>query len=266
MTTQNEFHIWEGVYGSFEQAPAVGPGFSGSAYSSRALDAAREALGAVRSGTPMRQVLTQRTVVLPPVVACTLQHAPSVSVLDFGGGLGIGYLTLLESIPGVAERLEYHIVEIPAVCETGRQLFASVPRLTFHEHLPEPRHARAFTIVYSSSALQYVPDWRNLLAKLAGYGPEVLLLSDVFAGDIPTFCSLQNYYESRIPQWFLNLRDLTDMLATAGYTFQMKTRASVKLLDRDGALPMENFDPPYRLSETLHLLFQPEPRERIPRG
>jgi len=256
----SDFYIWEGVYRSFSEAPSVGPGFSGPEHRRRAVESAREAIDAVKRGVPMRRFLTQRTTVLPAVVASTLTGLAKISVLDFGGGLGIGYLTLLETIPGVVERLEYHIVDLPVVCDAGRELFASAKGLAFHDELPDP--AKKFDVVYSSSAIQYVEDWQAILRALTAYRAPAFLLSDVFAGDIPTYCSLQNYYDSKIVQWFHNLGDMTDTLSSAGYWLGLKTHVAIERKGRSNGLEMQNLPEQCRLPETLTLLFQTERQAR----
>lgn len=248
-----DFHIWEGVYPSFAEARAVGAGFNGPTHKARATAAARAALDSVRAGKPIPLLLKQRSAVLPPVVACALSQSSAIRVLDFGGGLGIGYLALIETIPQISSKLEYQVVDLPEVCDSGRSLFRDVQNLTFSEALPPVLPAP--TIVYSSSAIQYVESWRDLLEKLTSYRAESILLSDVFAGNVPTFCSLQNYYDSKVPQWFFNIDELVECVAAAGYRLQMKSRAVVTLLDRDDGPPMENFPVTHRIPETLHLLF-----------
>lgn len=249
-----DFHIWEGIYGSFAEARAEGAGFDGPTHKARATDAARVALEAVRSGRPIPLILKQRSAVLPPVVACCLSESPSIRILDFGGGLGIGCLTLLESVPQIASKLDYQVVDLPEVCNSGRVLFDDAKNITFTETLPPV--GPLVTIVYSSSAIQYVDSWREVIEKLAAYRADYILLSDVFAGNVETFCSLQTYYDSKIPQWFFNIDDLVGSLAAGGYRLQMKTRAVVTLLDRDDGPPMDNFPATHRIPETLHLLFR----------
>jgi hypothetical protein len=42
MTVGPDFAVWEGVYASFAEAPAIGPGFAGDIWPERSLQAARE--------------------------------------------------------------------------------------------------------------------------------------------------------------------------------------------------------------------------------
>jgi putative methyltransferase (TIGR04325 family) len=181
-----------------------------------------------------------------------LQSNDPLRILDFGGGLGIGYMTLSESISHRSGAIEYTIVEIPEVCETGRGLFAG-GRVTFLDSLPSEGE---FDLVHSASALQYIEDWPQVLDSLSDYGAEYILLSDVFAGSIPTFVTLQNYYGSRIRHWFLNLDELLKVISSLGYQLVMKSFVDSHRRGLEGKLPMDNFPAGNRLERSLHLLLR----------
>src|SRR5215470_7836765 len=48
-----EFSVWEGVYGSFVEASAVGPGFHGPTWRDRSIEAAREAIAKLKTDEPL---------------------------------------------------------------------------------------------------------------------------------------------------------------------------------------------------------------------
>ena len=245
--------IWDGVYRSFEEAAAdqEGPGFVGDVWRTRSASSARACLAALDAGRPIPHLHTQRGVLLPPVVALMLASRDRLCLLDYGGNLGIGYLMLVESIPDAARRIDYTIVDIPQTCEEGRRLFSGA--ITYHSALP--RHG-TFDLVHTSSALQYVRDWRRALGLLASYGAEFVLLSDVFAGEIPTFVTLQRYYDSRIPHWFWNLDEFLAVWTQAGYRLEMKTFAFSRRLNVDDRLPMDHFPETHQLEQALHILLR----------
>ena len=120
------FYIWEGIYPDFQSAVAEarGAGFSGEVYRKRSLQAATECLAAIESDQPIPAFHKQRSTHLPLTVAMILGDKKQVNILDFGGGLGIGYMTLAESIPADLKRIEYNIVEVPEVCQSGMGLHA----------------------------------------------------------------------------------------------------------------------------------------------
>lgn len=249
-----EFNIWEGIYGSFQDAgpDAIGPGFRGSVYRTRALNVAHECLAALNAGRPIPPFHKQRSTLLPPVAAMILQGKDPLRILDFGGGLGIGCMTLAESIPHQAQIVDYTIVEVPEICEAGRGL-PSYSRVTYLDSVPAQSK---FDLVHSASALQYIEDWQQVLKSLSDYGAPYMLFSDVFAGSIPTFVTLQNYYGSRIRHWFLNLDELLQVVSSIGYRLVMKSFVNSCRLGVEDILPMDNFPQSHRLEQSLHLLLR----------
>jgi len=246
--------VWEGGYQSFEAAAAeaAGDGFSGSMWLARSIHALKECLSAVDHFTPIPPFYMQRSILLPITASMMLNRSSKLRILDFGGGLGIGYLSLVESIPKHSERVAYTIVEVPRVCAEGRNLIGN-RGVTFLESLPESAEC---DLIHSASAIQYIKDWKGLLKGFAALDPEYMLLSDVFAGKIAPFVTLQNYYESRIPHWFLNIDELLCEFDRLGYQLVMKSYATSRRLDSVDTLPMDNFPEERRLQQSLHLLLR----------
>jgi len=247
------FHIWEGVYPDFRSAEAVaqGSGFSSDVYRLRSMQAASDCLAALKSGTPIPAFHKQRSTLLPLTVAMMLGANEKIKILDFGGGLGIGYMTLVESIPDDLKRVEYTIAEVPEVCQNGMDFHAG--KVIYTPVIPA---TGKFNLVHAASSFQYVEHWREQLEKFAAFEPEYMLLSDVFAGSIKSYVTLQNYYDSRIPHWFLNLQELLEIFEHHGYRLAMKSYATSRRLDTEDTLPMANFPEAFRLQQTLHLLLQ----------
>lgn len=251
------FNIWEGIYNSFEDAEKVseGNGFGGDIYNTRALSAATECLDSIKSGKPIPSFHKQRSNILPPVVAIMLDKKDDLNILDFGGGLGIGYMTLAESIQDYSEKIKYSVVELPDICDQGRKLHKGWGGITFLNELPA---SGKYDLVHSASAIQYIEDWKGLLKKLTSYNPDYILLSDVFAGRFSTFVTLQNYYGSKIKHWFFNVDEFVSFFSSIGYSLTMKSYVNSRRLESDDILPMENFPELFRLQQTLHLLFKQE--------
>ncbi len=247
------FHIWEGIFPDFQSAvdEAKGAGFSGEVYRRRYLQAATECLVALKSDKPIPAFHKQRSTHLPLTVAMMLEDKKPINILDFGGGMGIGYMTLAESIPAELKRIEYTIVEGLEVCQSGMDLHAG--GVIYTSVLPT---SAKFNLIHAASSFQYVEHWQDLVAKFAAIKPEYILLSDIFAGSIKSYVTLQNYYESKIPHWFLNLNELLDTFSSNGYRLAMKSYATSRRLDAEDTLPMTNFPEDLRLTQSLHLLLQ----------
>jgi len=247
-----DFNVWEGVYASFAEAPAIGPGFDGPVWRERSIQAARQAAAQVQARQPLDYALRQRNAVLPPVVATMLTEQRRVSILDFGGGLGTGYLVLAATMPKAVDRLDYSVVDVDGIALAGRQLFDGKKGPTFESELPG---AARFDIVHAASVMQYIDDWRSLLACLARYNARFLSLTDMFVGDFESFVTLQNYYGSKIRHWFLNARDFIAEVERNSYRLVLRLDCDAKIAGRYGPLPMDNFPSSLRLSNTSSFLF-----------
>ena len=227
MAMSKNFYIWEGIYSNFDEAEinSKGKGFGGDTYKQRSINATRESITALKEGLSIPFFHKQRSTILTPVIAMILsQKQNKIKLLDFGGGFGIGYLTLIESLPESKKMIDYLIVEVPEVCNSAQELFKDYD-IKYINKLPEKD---SFDLIHSSSALQYVENWKGILQQFASYKSKYILLSDVFAGRIPTFVTLQNYYESKIKHWFLNLDELVSALKLLDYSLIMKTQVSSK--------------------------------------
>ena len=250
---QNTFNIWDGIYGTFQEAKAetLGLGFSGDIYLAKALAAANECFGYLQAKKPIPQFHKQRSNLLPPIAALVMKER--VSILDFGGGLGIGFMTLLESLPEAVNRVTYAIVEVPAVCKAGEKLHGGGGGITYLSSIPL---STTFDIVHAASSLQYIENWKEWVSAITIVSPRYILLSDVFAGEITPYVTLQNYYGSKIPHWFLSLSELVHNFDAHGYQLIMKSSVSSRRLNQFDTLPMDNFPEHLRLYESLHLLFK----------
>lgn len=175
-------------------------------------------------------------------------------IIDFGGGLGIGYMNTLESIPNVNNKIKYNIVELDEVCKEGI-IFCEENKLPvkFSNSIPKNKH---FDFIFSSSTLQYIKQWKDLIKEFANTGASNILLSDVFCGNFPqTFATIQNYYESKIPHWFFSTEDLIVEFKKNGYVLALHTEATGNRAGNIDYLPMQNFPKTHQIKTTSHLLF-----------
>lgn len=243
--------VWEGIYQSFADAPASGPGFSGERWRKASEKLALQTLEDERLGRPIDFSLSQRNAVLPAVVAMTSPLART-RILDVGGGLGTGY-TFLRSALRCVDRISYDVVEVDDICRLGTAYFADYPGIRFLNDLPTQKGA--YDIVYMASALQYIGAWQDFLGVIAGLDAEYVLLSDVLAARDRSFVTLQNYYESKIPAWFVSEKDLEERLAQLRYKLILELPCLPQIRG-ETKLPMSNFPDAFRVDHARHFLFQ----------
>ena len=251
-----EFNIWEGIFPNFESAEEVKleDGFSSQRYITQARKVATESLLAISEKRKIPLFHKQRFTLLPITVSFLLSLKKEIHILDFGGGLGIGYMNCLESIPNANQKITYDIVELEEVCKEGI-VFSEENNLSvlYSNALP---NNKCFDLIFCSSALQYIKDWKNLINQFSQTGASKILLSDVFCGNFPkSFATIQNYYESKIPHWFFSTSDLVNEFQKNGYELALQTEATGKRAGKDDFLPMSNFPKSHQIETTSHLLF-----------
>jgi putative methyltransferase (TIGR04325 family) len=246
------FNIWEGIYSSFSQCPK-GKEIS---WSKRWVDQQTEKIKKLKTDIKKsaEYVIGYKTSLLPVLTAAAgaSLNKDKLKILDFGGGLGNTYL-LMNS--GCIRQLdfEFHIVEGEQICKKGKELFKDDRRIHFYSALPQ--EIEKFDIIHCCSSLQYIEDWKGLFKSWAAYEPVYILIADLPAGKIPTYATVQNYYESKIPYWFFNIDEIIEAMNAAGYSLIFKSAFNDKRLGIEQPMPQDNFPKEYRLGETCNLLF-----------
>jgi putative methyltransferase (TIGR04325 family) len=107
-------------------------------------------------------------------LAAILSLPSPVTVLDFGGGIGMGYFRAMQV---VSERIKWwRVVDLPDVIERGRQL--QTPKFTFHYSIEEALGIgiERPDIVTCSSVLQCMEDSYGALERLFSLGAKHIVL------------------------------------------------------------------------------------------
>jgi putative methyltransferase (TIGR04325 family) len=244
-------HIWEGIYSGFSEVPVAGGGHEGATWTARSLEKIRGLL-LLRQRGAIPRVPEYNSSLLPLLSAVVLAARGKVTVLDFGGGLGFTYIPVLEALADDPS-ISYHIVETHSICEAGKEVFADDPRIQFHSTLPAS--VARVDIVHFGSSLQYIDDWRGLIRDCCGYRPAYLMITDLTAGDIPSYVTAQNYYEAKIPARFFNIDELCDTMRASGFPLIFRSRFKGTYFGKAQELPQENFPERFRLGDTCSLVF-----------
>ncbi len=236
--------IWEGVYPRLCDVPARGEGFAGNTWLEMTRAYTRGALEASTGLLP--EPAGEEHTWLVALVATLLAGKENLRVLDFGGGMGISYAALRAGVVR-SDRIDYHVVEGPEVCDAGRALFGAEAGIHFHTEIPE---IEKVDLLFSCSALQYVEDYRGLIRRLCMLRPRYVFLAKLPAGEVRTFATAQqNVPGSTIPYWFLDVREIVEVLASEGYTLEAKGRFA-QAYDQT-SLPAER-----RIPRMCNLLFR----------
>jgi putative methyltransferase (TIGR04325 family) len=239
---KSEFIIWEGIYSNYDEAQntLTGSGFGSQRYIDQCKVVMEESLECLQKNEVIPLFHKQRFTLLSSTLALLkrfTKHKYPIKLTDFGGGFGMGYLNCLEEMQQL--QLKYSIVELPEVCLAASS-FSKLHKLdlSFFDSIKAVKES---DLIFCSSAFQYIKDWKALIKDFCNLQPKAILMSDVFCGNFNTFMTIQNYYESKIPHWFFNLREICDEFNANGYELASKSVSTGVRAGKVDFLPMDNF-------------------------
>lgn len=172
-----------------------------------------------------------------------------MSILDYGGALGNTYVSLLRGVNSSSIG-KYTVKELDAVCAAGKEEFSDDKRIDFVTEIPDGPH----DIVYLGSTIQYESDWKSVLAEIAEAASRYVLITDLPAGENPTYASAQKYYTSSIPCWFFNLDEFVQVSEAEGLSLLSSSEFYSNILSRYNYYPQSNFPLAYRVGRAKTIL------------
>ena len=211
----SQAYVLQGIYDHLRDVPAYGLGFTDEVYSNTARQKIKEILSQGSNSSPITDHTQGSRQPLPLLIGLLQQNSRPIRILDFGGGLGVDYLVLRSNLKQ-GQDLAYHVLDHPAFCKIGDELFHDDTQITFSETLPSAPTPP--DVVYMNSVLQYIDDFPATLRDLCALRAKFILLVRHAMGQQRTFASGQsNYPGSLIPYWLFNRRELISLLDAEGY-------------------------------------------------
>jgi putative methyltransferase (TIGR04325 family) len=240
-------YFWQGVFEHLRDVPVSGGGYEGDVWLNRVRANTERVLAESKKPVTVPAVVTGEQSLLPVTASLLRQFIKHerLSILDFGGGLGIDYISVISSVLR-CQNFDYHIVDTEKSCEVGSDIFSHDKRVHFHATLPANL---AVDIVYINSALLYIEDYKNLLETLCSYQAKFFLFVRLDAGDIPTHARGQiNIEGSTVPCWFFNVNEIINIMEAKDYALIFKGAA-------EAIYEESNFSDEYKLGRACNLLF-----------
>lgn len=248
-----KFDIWNGVFTSFKDTQCVEEVFDDETWQKSQVLKVSEQMEKLKSQKTIPPLAMTSDYPLAPILSGLLKKGHKTTLLDFGGGLGHTFLHLKACLPNI-DSIDYHIVDTPNSCNTGSELLKEFSNVKFHSSLETV--PKQLDVIHIGSTLQYIEDWKSFLSMLSEFKANDFILSDLMAGDIPTFVSKQFYYGKYIPTWFWNVDEVIEHLSTNNYELMFKSNYLGQFLGEKQDLPMENLPKENRLKNACHLAFK----------
>jgi putative methyltransferase (TIGR04325 family) len=145
------------------------------------------------------------------VLALAAHKKDVLRVLDWGGGLGHYYLLGKAVLPDV--KLEFHCKEMQGIADSGRKLNPEV-----HWHTEEDCLSRTYDLVMINGSLQYMPDWKDMVRKIAASvdaGGYLFLTRLPVVESSGSFVAVQRAYGTRMLHGQFNEEEVLGILEGA---------------------------------------------------
>jgi putative methyltransferase (TIGR04325 family) len=144
------------------------------------------------------------------VLALAAHKKDSLSVLDWGGGLGHYYLLGRAVVPDV--RLDFHCKEVPSLAEAGKRLNPEV-----HWYADDKCLEKTYDLVLINGSLQYIEDWADTIRRISAAVKDYLFLTRVpVIEEIPSFLAIQKAYNTMMLHQQLNQSDVLRVVKETG--------------------------------------------------
>ena len=186
-----------------------------------------------------------RDIILPLLAS---RFTGRLTVLDFGGGPGVGLANILKFAQLNLSRLSYVLVETPAMCRIIRGEIETYSGKVV-ERIPDALEKPL--IVNAGSSLQYVSDYKSTLSQLARLAPDIFIVSETPMSDQPTYaCQILNTPHRKMATWVFNRAEFVAEMRKSGFGL-------VFAVARNPQLTHKNAPGPFMLSS---MVFSPMAR------
>ncbi len=245
---QDRKNVFEGVFEHIEQVEAPEYDSDESLNESYKFTKDKFATYLSKGKLPESTPLTPIANLLPLLIAILGQSRRTISILDYGGGMGASYVDCLHSLSNADIELEYHIVDLSRTIKFGKKIFTSDLNIHFHSNIP--LDTQKIDVVVLGSSLEYISDYKSLIHCLMELSPKYVFMTDNFMGKMPTFATTQvNMKNRRIGYWIFQLDEIIELITQ--YNFSLIYRS----VNYQPFHHFENFPDRYRVKNTCNLLF-----------
>ena len=239
--------IWEGMYQTWQEATAVGKGFSGQRWLKRIVQQLEDYNKDRKLHGNL--ALPPRPCSLPMLCGLTNPN----SIVDFGGSSGWEWYYIKQCIPNLTVR-KYDIIEIDTVCKYFNNS---------NYHYDQP--VKYFTyqdfsgncdILYTNSTLQYILEDSIYFDLLVKTKPEYLLIEDFLGGNFSDYYSSQKYYDDKIPVKFRNQKNFINNIKDLSFALLLSKDYITTTRGKIQPFPMSNIPASKRVKYAKTLLFK----------
>jgi putative methyltransferase (TIGR04325 family) len=178
----------------------------------------------------------------------------TLRVLDYGGGIGETFISLPTQIKE-SQHIEFAILDNKTMCNHGREINKKEYNIFFIEELSEYNTEKQVDLIHLGSVIQYLSDWRKTLLDLMTLKPKLIVLDDVFCGNIKSFTTMQKYYTSQVRFNFINIEEIKDFFINNSYELLFSSPFIPVINGKTEFYDMSNFEQELQIPHAMNMAF-----------
>jgi putative methyltransferase (TIGR04325 family) len=246
--------IWKGVFANFNEIQDTENIYESERWLESNLDRSRKVIDNEGHFTYRSKIA--RDYPLKMAVLAALESKVKISVLDVGGGYGKNVMEIQSTFLDIESRIDFYILENSVLIDFYKMNIKLPKNFYFIQNISEIEKLQAgIDVLHFGSVIQY---FQNLKVELGDIlqtsRPKWIVFSDLMAGDIETFVTVQNYYNSKIPFRFVNFEELNKLVGDWGYKLFVK-----EFYEHDSTsvyFPQKGFDKKYQIDNSMNVIYR----------
>jgi putative methyltransferase (TIGR04325 family) len=246
--------IWEGIFANFNEIQETENIYESEKWLASNLERSRNVID--NEGLFTYRSRIARDYPLKMAVLAALECNTKVSILDVGGGYGKNLMEIQSTFQDIESRFDFYILENSVLIDFYKMNIKLPENFHFIQNISEIGKLQAgIDVLHFGSVVQY---FQNLKVELSDIlqtsRPRWVVFSDLMAGDIETFVTVQNYYDSKIPFRFVNFEELNKLVGDLGYKLFVK-----EFYEHDSTsvyFPQKGFDKKYQIDNSMNVIYR----------
>lgn len=246
--------IWEGIFANFNEVQDTENIYESERWLAANLERSRNVID--NEGLFTYRSRIARDYPLKMAVLASLESNTKVSILDVGGGYGKNLIEIQSTFQDIESRIDFYILDNSVLIDFYKMNIKLPKNFHFIQNISEIGKLQAnIDVIHFGSVIQY---FQNLKVELSDIlqrsRPRWIVFSDLMAGDIETFVTVQNYYDSKIPFRFVNFEELNKLVSNWGYKLFVK-----EFYEHDSTsvyFPQKGFDKKYQIDNSMNVIYR----------
>jgi len=181
-----------------------------------------------------------------------------INILDFGAGSLYLYYDIIKNHISLKvfknNIINYNIVEVPKLFMMYQTLKLKNKNIKI-SFQTEINFKKKYDIINISDSLHYVNEPKKFINNLIKTNSKYIILNNTRLGNNPTYATIQNFYDLKIPTWFFNEKQILKLFEKK-YSTVYNIDYMNKFYEKYSKYPMGNFKKKFRIEHPKTVIFK----------